>query len=356
MPSSIVNFVCVNFGLFYQSVCVVFGQTLGLPLYFFAEPVFRQYIAMTQRVWSQCLMAVVQFFAPSTFVLTLDPTVTDDPAVVEPKDSGFQLHMPDRMIVIGNHQIYADWVYIWALAFLARAHGSIKIVVKSSLKYLPWYGWGMQYFDFIFLKRRLADDQLHLKENLTRSKKNGRPLWLVLFPEGTVVSDNTRQRSKAYAEKMNLEDLTYTLLPRSTGLRLAMETLDTSVEWVYDLTICYPDIKKGDNPESIYTLPGVFFFNQYPRKIHMYVRRFRIKDLPVHDEARFSNWLHERWVEKDMIMAAFYRDGHFPKACGTPISTPIKLDNPLWQLIQPTLFVVPYLIALIGICTLYLVK
>lgn len=43
----------------------------------------------------------------------------------------------------------------------------------------------MQFFDFIFLKRKLADDEKIIIDNLGRSKKDGTPLWLVLFPEGT---------------------------------------------------------------------------------------------------------------------------------------------------------------------------
>lgn len=37
-------------------------------------------------------------------------------------------------------QIYADWVYIWCIAYLAKAHGVLKIILKSSLKNLPIYG------------------------------------------------------------------------------------------------------------------------------------------------------------------------------------------------------------------------
>lgn len=43
----------------------------------------------------------------------------------------------------------------------------------------------MQFFDFIFLKRKLALDQDNIISNLERTKQSGNPLWLVLFPEGT---------------------------------------------------------------------------------------------------------------------------------------------------------------------------
>lgn len=62
----------------------------------------------------------------------------------------------------------------------------------------------MKFFDFIFLKRKLAFDKDNIINNLQRSKRHHLPMWLVLFPEGTVISDCTRKKSKEYAEKNNM--------------------------------------------------------------------------------------------------------------------------------------------------------
>lgn len=43
----------------------------------------------------------------------------------------------------------------------------------------------MKFFDFIFLKRKLAFDKDNIVNNLERAKKNHLPMWLLLFPEGT---------------------------------------------------------------------------------------------------------------------------------------------------------------------------
>lgn len=81
----------------------------------------------------------------------------------------------------------------------------------------------MKFFEFIFLKRRLENDKDNIIQNLETSKKRGRPMWLVLFPEGTgntyfkgpsfrpkyidgftliVISDDTRLKSKEFADKL----------------------------------------------------------------------------------------------------------------------------------------------------------
>lgn len=62
----------------------------------------------------------------------------------------------------------------------------------------------MRFFDFILLKRNdWAHDKRAIEENLDRVNKTD-PLWLVVFPEGTVVSRGTRKRSTAFAEKAGL--------------------------------------------------------------------------------------------------------------------------------------------------------
>jgi hypothetical protein len=43
----------------------------------------------------------------------------------------------------------------------------------------------MRFFEFIFLKRKIEDDKDTIINNLKKSKELNRPMWLVLFPEGT---------------------------------------------------------------------------------------------------------------------------------------------------------------------------
>jgi 1-acyl-sn-glycerol-3-phosphate acyltransferase len=43
----------------------------------------------------------------------------------------------------------------------------------------------MLIFDFIFMKRKLKEDEANMVSNLERAKKTNAPMWLLLFPEGT---------------------------------------------------------------------------------------------------------------------------------------------------------------------------
>jgi lysocardiolipin and lysophospholipid acyltransferase len=44
----------------------------------------------------------------------------------------------------------------------------------------------------------------------------------------------------------------------------------------------------------------------------MYWRRFRIADLPLHDDKIFSDWVLARWREKDDLLQYFVENNRFP--------------------------------------------
>ncbi|KAI8352079.1 acyltransferase-domain-containing protein [Blakeslea trispora] len=292
------------------------------------------------RMWSQNLVALVQWFAPADIVFTFDSSCGPLEDILETdKQGNTTLKLPHRAIITANHQIYADWIYIWCIAYLAKAHGVMKIILKASLKHLPVYGLGMQFFDFIFLKRKLASDKDTIVSNLERSKKSNQPMWLVLFPEGTVIAEDTRKRSKAYAEKSGLQDNRYTLLPRSTGLRLCTSVLKGSVDYVYDLTIGYEGIEANDIPEKVYTIQSIFFFRHFPKKIHVHMRRFSVDSMPIDNEQAFHDWNIERWIEKDQLMAQFYQTKSFSD---NTVILPIRLTDSVINLAQLWIFMLPY--------------
>jgi len=63
----------------------------------------------------------------------------------------------------------------------------------------------MQFFEFVFLQRNWKEDQKRLGEALSLFAKRSDPLWLLLFPEGTIPSSETVAKSSAYAQAFGLE-------------------------------------------------------------------------------------------------------------------------------------------------------
>ncbi|KAG0181268.1 hypothetical protein DFQ29_008877 [Apophysomyces sp. BC1021] len=325
------SLVLVVGGLSLQSTVVVLVQLLSLFLWPFSADAYYSYIALTMRMWSQSLIAIVQLFAPSKLLVTFDDscvrtakadgtvvrTDVQDLVIRNKQGDIVGISFPERIVVTANHQIYGDWIYIWFIAYLAKAHGAMKILLKDSLKYIPFYG---------------------------------------LVRTTPLICDKMRQRSKEFAERNNMKDNQFTLLPRSTGLNLCMSTLDDSVDWLYDLTIGYPGIKPGDNPEDVLTLKKIFFLGQYPSYIHIHIRRYPVKSIPK-DSNGFSKWLFERWVEKDEKMVYFYKEGRLPGenegashdmdapllGSANTFKIPIHLRHPVREILQPWFFLLPYL-------------
>jgi 1-acyl-sn-glycerol-3-phosphate acyltransferase len=88
----------------------------------------------------------------------------------------------NRCILMANHQIYTDWWYIWMIACRHGLGGNIKIMLKHELRSIPIFGWGMRFFEFIFLKRKWDLDKELLISSLNTARSDGFPIWLLIFP------------------------------------------------------------------------------------------------------------------------------------------------------------------------------
>lgn len=144
-------------------------------------------------------------------------------------------------------------MYLWWVGYgnLPRMDGHLYIILKESLKYLPLLGWGMLFYGFIFMSRKMSTDRPRLAHRLNKLKQKKvdpqgneylDPMWLLLFPEGTNLARNGRNKSAAWAAKQGLKDPEHVLLPRSTGIYFCLQELKGTVEYVYDCTVAYEGI------------------------------------------------------------------------------------------------------------------
>jgi 1-acyl-sn-glycerol-3-phosphate acyltransferase len=69
----------------------------------------------------------------------------------------------------------------------------------------------MQFFKFIFLARSWASDRKQLAVSLAslgrEAESENTPLCFIVYPEGTLVSKDTRPKSKKFADKMGIVSL-----------------------------------------------------------------------------------------------------------------------------------------------------
>ena len=185
----------------------------------------------------------------------------------------------------------------------------------------------------VFMARKWEKDKSRLAHRLSQlAACKDDPMWLLIFPEGTNLSDNARPKSLEYAKKHDLEHPKHELLPRSTGLRFCLRNLKPSVHWLYDCTLAYEGVPEGDYPQDYYTLRSLYLEGNPPSGVHMHWRKFRIDTIPLGEDQKeeFEKWLSERWMEKDALLDHFYKHGQYPKEkMDVCVRTEVKLRNPI---------------------------
>ncbi|KAH6603196.1 acyltransferase [Trichoderma cornu-damae] len=331
------------FGIYFFTCCVtiVITQLLGCWLYFVNRDMYYDYMSMTKRLFAITTTLMTQIWGPTTIRISGDESVAGQ---IRPTEGGgVQFNFPERLVMIANHQIYTDWLYLWWVGYVNRpsAHGHIYIILKQSLQYIPIVGWGMKFYGFIFMSRKMATDQPRLAYRLGKLKQSktdpsGKqyhvPMWLLLFPEGTNISGNGRRKSANWADKNGWTDPQHMLLPRSTGSFFCLNELRGTVDYVYDCTVAYEGIDRGKYGEDIFTLGSTYFQGRSPKSVNFYWRRFKVSDIPLDDADEFDVWLREEWYKKDKLMEKYLTTGRFPAMAGSEvdfIETAVRTKTPL---------------------------
>ncbi|XP_063040604.1 lysocardiolipin acyltransferase 1 isoform X2 [Engraulis encrasicolus] len=223
-----------------------------------------------------------------------------------------------------NHRTRLDWMFLWCCLLRYSYLRLEKICLKAALKAVPGFGWAMQVASFIFIQRRWEEDRSHMANMLRYFCNIREPLQLLLFPEGTDLTDNTRARSDDFAEKNRLPKYEYVLHPRTTGFTFIVNTLrqGDNLDAVHDITVAYP---KNIPQTERHLVLGLF-----PREIHFDVRRYPISSLPpAGDSEALQAWCQERWAEKERRLRDFYaaepRCFDTPEARVPPCKTELRV-------------------------------
>lgn len=225
-------------------------QYLGVPLYFLNRDYYYAYMALTKQSFGLVITTITQWFTPTMIRVSGDKSIRGQ--LLLSNNGRLHTKFPERLVMISNHQLYSDWLYLWWIAYANRMHGHVYIILKESLKYIPILGQGMIFYSFVFMARNWARDKPRLRHRLQKLKGQHRgplsgsqimdPMWLMIFPEGTNISANGRKASRKWADKQGLQDFEHVLLPRSTGLQYCLQELKGTVDWVYDCTVAYEGI------------------------------------------------------------------------------------------------------------------
>lgn len=282
---------------------------------------FRKVQRFFETLFVRLLLSLVQVIAGNEFVLSLPETenysnvkITEEKFQKIFSESTTSTSKVSRDLIISNHQIYSDWIYLWSLMDRIDRAGEVKIIMKRSLRQVPIFGWSMRFFDFVFLNRKWEQDQAHFTKKLKGFVESESPFCLLIFPEGTTLNHKALAKSESFASKLGVKPTSRVLLPRVLGLWEAVKALDPSLDGIYDLTVGYSDLCETDEPEKIYTLGKLFFDGIAPKQVHYHLSYIALKEIPRGSADEFGEWLREKYYEKDRLLDEFYKTGKFPNS------------------------------------------
>ncbi|TDH72166.1 hypothetical protein CCR75_000993 [Bremia lactucae] len=209
----------------------------------------------------------------------------------------------DRALWLCNHRTRIDWMLLWSVAWRTQTLHQLRIVLKAPLRKIPIFGWAMQHFLFIFLKRRWVDDQVKLRKFLPFLKSVEPEASYLLFPEGTDLSKNNLEKSAVFAKSNGLMLRQYTLYPRTNGWTFMFPLLSSQLSAVYDVTMFYVDYASNERPSEASLLNG-----RLPRMIVFYIERVKISSLRGKSESELATWLERRFERKESFLRTFYEE------------------------------------------------
>jgi hypothetical protein len=135
------------------------------------------------------------------------------------------------------------------------------------------------------------------------------PAWIINYVEGSRVTPKKLYDAQNFSRQRGYPVMDNVLLPRTKGfVSCVNEFRGSHIKYVYDFTIAYRYLP---NPKKFHQAPSMVrahIHSLWPEyQFHVHCRRFAIEDLPQ-DEQELSDWLREKWAEKDQIISILKKD------------------------------------------------
>ncbi|CAL1529952.1 unnamed protein product [Lymnaea stagnalis] len=242
-----------------------------------------------------------------------------------------ELSKGENCIYMSNHQSTLDWVLASSVSMRRGCLGSTRYVLKDGLKYFPFYGFYLAMHGSLFVKRAGKFRRDMAERQLGRDAHDKKPMWLVVFPEGTRYNPELTkpiQQSKQFSLEQDLQPLENVLFPRVRAVQVCVEQLRESLDSVYDVTIAYGNKFDFAKQHRLPAPPMQDFLMGASKRVHIHISRIPISQVPTETE-ELKQWLYTRYLIKDKLLKEFYsaeceNDARFP---GIRVVKPIPLSS-----------------------------
>ncbi|CAG01531.1 unnamed protein product [Tetraodon nigroviridis] len=273
----------------------------------------------------------------------------------------------EEAMVLVNHQSTGD---VCTLMMCLQDKGTVvrkmMWLMDHVFKYTNFGLVSLIHGDFFIRQGKAHRDKqlVYLKDHLEKYYHSRDRKWVVLFPEGGFLRKR-RETSQLFAKKHSLPHLSHVTLRRLGATHVILKTLSAQQEngsvgsesgtpnqtgskrkglqWVIDVTIAYPKARPMDIQTWIFgyrspTITHVHYSRNRSSSLDLSSRQpspawrkggrprmdqssvdtskhigwvYPIKEVPVEAEA-LTDWLYQRFVEKEELLAHFYDTGLSP--------------------------------------------
>ncbi|CAJ1461114.1 unnamed protein product [Effrenium voratum] len=215
------------------------------------------------------------------------------------------------VLVASNHPTRIDWLFLWALPISLGRLPGLKIVLKEVLRKAPGFGWAMQCATYAFLTRGNRETDLATVDKVCFLGSQ-HPLLLLLFPEGTDLSDENLARSHKHSEEKGLPKYHQVLHPRTAGFAAALKSLAEAARSsgmappvLLDVTMAYEDFVPGELPNE----KKVFGQGRICKAVYIVVEAVEYltsESESVPKEAEAAQLCVDLWAKKEERLSRFY--------------------------------------------------
>ena len=261
----------------------------------FSRSAYRTVVEAVEWTWLTNAAAMIEMIAGVNIRATGDALLGSD----------------RRVLIICNHNNRLDWMFLWCLAARVGLCSTLKIALKDSLRRAPWFGWAMQAFLFVFLRRNDRDGDLRrIRETLAHCIGHGDGVALLVFPEGTDLSPDNQAKDAKYAQQKSLQVYRHVLHPRTAGFAQTCQAYGSSLDAIYDVTVRYDNhsnVTASADPrpsEGSALLKGC-----WPGCVHFHCERYAVQQVApllaaTPDAAsKAEAWLNRVWMAKEKRLA-----------------------------------------------------
>ncbi|XP_045215151.2 lysocardiolipin acyltransferase 1-like [Mercenaria mercenaria] len=224
-------------------------------------------------------------------------------------------------LIIMNHRTRLDWLLYFSVQARYGSLRRFKIALKDEIRHVPGAGWAMQATQFLFLKRKWQIDKNRVDITLKKFKQNSLPPQLLFFPEGTDFRGMSRQKSRDYAKKNELEDYEYVLHPRTLGFTSVVNNMKeyNNLDQIVDATVSYPRTMLQNETELV--------TGKIPREVVFTIHCYDLDQVPTENEPKLIRWLEDRWQEKEEFLRCFYENKEYSDSNGYTKEQNIEIER-----------------------------